>query len=144
MRLFNILIFTILILSSFNASAAYICKTADGGQTKWSSHQSFIDFAMKFEQTAPINSHAPAELTRNVRYNSSALKNLLKLKSLTSQGFALTAALTAAGYLLDESGNVSTGESGSSAIGNCSGLNYIGQYITPSMCTQSALSTLFA
>jgi len=101
MRIFTTLFFTILILSSFNANAAYIRKSADGGSVKWSSHQSFVDFAMKFEQTAPINSRAPAELTRNVRYNSPALKNLLKLKSLTPTGFAFTAALTAAGYLWD-------------------------------------------
>jgi len=63
---------------------------------------------MAFKQTAPINSKLPATLIRPVNYSAASLRNLVKLKALTPQGLALTAALTAAGYLFDDDGEVVT------------------------------------
>jgi len=62
---------------------------------------------MGFKQTAPINTKLPATLVRPVSYTPAALRNLIKLKSLTPSGIALTAAITAAGYLIDEYGDIS-------------------------------------
>jgi len=61
----------------------------------------------RFDKQLPSNPRAPATITRPITYKSPAsLRNLLKLKSLTPQGFAFTAAITAAGFLLDNDGEV--------------------------------------
>jgi len=60
----------------------------------------------RFDKQLPSNRRAPESIVKTIKYKPQELKNLLKLKSLTPAGFALTAVLTGAGYLIDEYGDV--------------------------------------
>lgn len=99
---------------------------------------------MGFKQTLPANTRAPTNIVRSVPYSASGLKNLVKLKSLTPGGLALSAVLVALDYALDSNGDVVTNVEGYSGLGNCSGLNFSATGITATACLSGALSSPFA
>jgi len=118
--LFSTLILVLLTISySSNSNAnAYFWTPYDQAlldKAKANANQALVNY--RFNKAQGFNPRAPLALTRTVTYSPSGLKNLLKLKSLTPAGLAFGAVLTAAGYLLDEFGNVVTGEQGANTDG---------------------------
>jgi hypothetical protein len=126
-------ILLLLFFTSSSIQAAGYYAGSAGQFARFDSASQFYDLKYQL-QKIPDTTTAPSTLTKSVKYSPTALKSLLQLRRLTPAGFILPVALTAAGYVFDELGNLVSpstqtnpppSNTGCTSVGSGSGSAYL-------------------